>query len=89
MTTPLTGDIKDFVAKEKLGVVLHNMPVYATTDLSAIGSVLNDYSISGKRKGALVTIDVTGVPTLYQAAGSAPADKWYKVSDLAVSVTPA
>lgn len=89
MTTPLTGDIKDFVAKEKLGVVLHNMPVYLPTDLSAIGSVLNDYTLSGKRMGALVTINVTGVPTLYQAAGSAPASPWYKVTDLAVSVTPA
>jgi len=89
MTTPLTGDIKDFTAATKKGVVLHNMPVYATADITAIGSVLNNYAISGKRKGSIVTIDEAGVPTLYQAAGSLPASKWYKVSDLSVSVTPA
>ncbi len=89
MTTPVTGDSKDYVAKKPQTVTLHKMSTVSAADLADIDAVINDYSQSGKRFGALITVNVSDVPTLYQAAGSAPADKWYKVSDLAVSVTPA
>jgi len=89
MTTPSIGDIKDYVARAPQNVTLHKMATCTAAQLADIDSVINDYSQSGKGFGALITVDVSGVPTMYQAAGSSPASKWYKVSDLAVSVTPA
>ncbi|AWD90673.1 hypothetical protein [Pseudomonas phage Nerthus] len=89
MATSVTGDLKDHKDVQKKGVTLHNMPVYPLAELSAVGSVLNDRVVSGKRVGALVTAVVSGSPVLFQAAGEAPADKWVAVTKGATDVTPA
>ena len=89
MTTPVTGDIKDFRAVKKEGVTLHNMPIVAEDSLKDAKHVINDHLVSGKRVGSIVTIVKGGKPIMYQAAGSKPTDLWVGVSVGATDITPA
>lgn len=95
----ITGDSVSFTAKQKDGVTLHNFPEVVNTELAAVGSVINDAAVSGKRLGAHimgVTRNGSGVVTaaiLFVASGNEPASPWAFVADIVgtggATVTPA
>lgn len=98
MATPVTGDIKDLVSKQKEGVTLHNMPNVALANLADATAVVNDKAQSGKRLGALIvgvdTTPTTGYTALFAASGPEPTDTWVMVAKLGgdaagADVTPA
>lgn len=64
-------------------------PVVSLGSLSNIDHPINDTTISGKQKGALViTRAVDGTLSFAVAGGSLPADKWYPAK-AGSKVTPA
>lgn len=95
--TPFTGDIKNLVAAQKFGVMLHNTPQVEATAIADIAAQINDASSSGKRLGAQVMVvddlETITSATLYSAAGKANASAWVVIKQLvgtgAVDVTPA
>lgn len=99
MSNKVTGDISNFTAKPKEGVVLHNIPNYPDANAKKKAELINDKAQSGKRLGAQVIFtndDATnGYTALFVAAGSKPTDKWIVVKQIsgtagkAVDITPA
>ena len=99
MAESIIGDIKDFVAKENHGVVLHRYPRVLATELADIGDTINDKAQSGKRLGARVmAVTYTdGVVTTagdYTASGSDTDSPWVLTTQIvgtgsAATVTPA
>lgn len=93
MSDKLTGDISNFKAVQKEGVVLHRMPHVEVSLLGDIDHNVNDFKVSGKRLGAHVVgvvYDVDGVTVLqaaqFIAAGNERDSHW--IVDVALAGTP-
>lgn len=95
MATPVTGDQKDYVSKEKFGVTLHNFPTVLDTELADATSTINDYAQSGKRLGAQVmAVNAAGdTAAIYCASGNSTTAVWALVAQVlgtgSAAVTPA
>ncbi|QHJ79493.1 MAG: hypothetical protein [Caudoviricetes sp.] len=65
------------VSGSSLSADVLNAPVVTQADLLDTGSMINQSSLSGKRKGALVYVVLTsGTVTTAVASGSSPSDAW-------------
>lgn len=90
MTPPnITGDAASYKAEKQVGVTLHNMPVYPSTDVSNAKHPINEASKSGKRYGAVIMVSGYAKPVMYTAAGSKPTDAWIAVTNDGADIVPA